>query len=409
MKRLCFSCLLGMLCWLAILSGCSQENEAKNQDWLAADWGQVEAAAKGTTVRWYMWGGDHKINRWGDTYVAAQLKDRYDITLIRVPMDANVFVNKLLTEKSAGKKDGSIDLLWINGENFKNAKEGNLLFGPYADKLPNFTQYVEQRLVKHDFGYPVNGYETPYGWAQFVFGYDAVRTHEPPRSFAALTKWVKKHPGRFTYPQPPDFTGSAFIRQAFYAVTGGAEQYLKGFDAALFDKQAPKLWAYLNEIKPYLWQEGKAYPKDVGALDSLFERGEVDVTMSYHPLHVQNKILDGAFPSSVLSYVMAEGSIFNLHFTAIPFNAQNKPGAMVTANFLMSPEAQLSKLDPHNWGDFPAIAMDKISQDQRDKFNALDLGASTLSPEKLSASAVPEIPAAYLEKLEKGWDENVLH
>ncbi len=391
------------------VAACSDEVETSKSDWIAADWNAIENAAKGSTVRWYMWGGDHKINNWVDTYVAGQLKEKYGITLVRVPMDANVFVNKLLTEKSAGKENGSIDLLWINGENFKNAKEGALLFGPYADKLPNFTRYVERKLVTHDFGYPVNGYETPYGWAQFVFDYDSARTPEPPRSFAALSDWVRAHPGRFTYPQPPDFTGSAFIRQAFYAVTGGAEQYLNGFDQTLFDKQAPKLWAYLNELKPFLWQAGNAYPKDVSALDMLFQRGEVDVTMSYHPLHAQSKILDGSFPVSVRSYLMAEGSIFNLHFTAIPFNAANKPGAMVVANFLMSPEAQLSKQNPENWGDFPAISLEKISQLQRDAFNALDLGTPTLKTEELGAAAVPEIPAAYLEALEKGWDKNILH
>ncbi|MBU1247137.1 MAG: ABC transporter substrate-binding protein, partial [Proteobacteria bacterium] len=310
-------------------------------------------------------------------------------------------------ERQAGLDKGSIDLLWVNGENFKKLKITSALFGPYADRTPNFQKYVNQKLAESDFGYPVLGYETPYGQAQFVFEYDAART-SPPADFAGLMEWVKANPGRFTYPQPPDFTGSAFLRQAFYALTGGYEQYIGGFDQTLFDATAPRLWAYLNELKPYLWQEGRAYPKSSGDLDTLFARGEVDLNMSYHPLHAQSKILDGSYPATTKSFLLTDGSIFNLHFTAIPFNAPNKAGAMVLANFLMSPEAQLSKLKPENWGDFPAIDLSRLDAAQGAEFEAVDLGAATISAGELAKYAVPEIPTEYLEALEKGWEEHVL-
>lgn len=131
--------------------------------------------------------------------------------------------------------------------------------------------------------------------------------------------------------------------------------------------------------------------------------------MSYHPMHAQSKILEGSYPESVRTFIMKEGSIFNLHFTAIPFNAPNKPGAMVVGNFLMSPEAQLSKLDPGNWGDFPALDSALLPEDMRAAMNAVDLGEPTLAPAVLGAAAVPEIPAEYVEALERGWEENVLH
>lgn len=389
------------------VAGCADSGPGET-DWLNKEYSAIEEAAKDSTVRFYMWGGSAQINQWVDTYVAEEVRNRYGITLVRVPMDASVFVNKLLTEKAAGKTSGTIDLLWINGENFKKCRQADALFGPYADKLPNFQKYVDKKLAAHDFGFPTDGYETPYGTAQFVFEYDSARQSGHPTGFADLKEWVKNNPGRFTYPQPPDFTGSAFIRQAFYAVTGGSDQYLGGWDEALFNRNAPKLWAYLNELKPYLWQEGRAYPKNVAALDTLFARGEVDINMSYHPMHAQSKILEGTYPESVRTFIMKEGSIFNLHFTAIPFNASNKPGAMVVANFLMSPEAQLSKLDPANWGDFPALDNTLLPDEMREAMQAVDLGEPTLGPDVLGAAAVPEIAAEYVEALERGWEENVL-
>ena len=52
-------------------------------------------------------------------------------------MDASVFVNRLLTEKQAGQSRGTIDLVWINGENFRTARQADLLYGPFTQLLPN--------------------------------------------------------------------------------------------------------------------------------------------------------------------------------------------------------------------------------------------------------------------------------
>lgn len=396
-KRLLSACLLLLLATPVLAL-----------DWQTMSFDQIREAAKGTTVRIYMYGGWAHVNQWMDGWVADQLKKRYEVTLERAPMDAPVFVTKMLSEKLAGRDPGSIDMVWINGENFKNAMEADLLLGPYPDKCPNYKQFVDKTWVGMDFGYPTKGHEAPWGQAQFVFEYDEAATPAPPASFAALKDWVKANPGRFTYPQPPDFTGSAFIRQVFYAVTGGHEQYMKGFDQELFDRQAPKLWAYLNEIEPYLWQEGKTYPRDSAGLDTLFSRGEVDLNMSYHPAHAQSKILEGAYPKTARTFVMEEGSIFNLHFTAIAANAPNIAGALIVSDFLMSPEAQLAKYDPNNWGDFPILDLKTLPEAQRKAFENMDLGAATLSLAELNARAVPEIPSAYVEALESGWEEHVL-
>lgn len=418
-------CVRGVACVLFVLillaGGCGTD-ESKKSDaetkTIPADhkvsaekriWEDILQKAHGTTVTFYMYGGMANVNRWIDGYVAETVKKRFDITLERVPMDAAVFVNKLLTEKAAGRDKGSIDLLWINGENFRNARKADLLYGPVTAMLPNFNAYADKMESATDFGFPVNGYEAPYGRAQFVMEYDQARTPEPPMNIAALREWVMAHPGRFTYPQPPDFTGSAFVRQIFYAVTGGYKQYMNGFDQALYDAKAPLLWQYLNDIEPYLWQKGQTYPKDPGALELLFTRGEVDLMMAYHPTHAQSQILDGTYPSSVRTFVMRDGSIYNTHFTAIPANAPNVYGAMVVMDFLMSPDAQLSKFEPENWGDFPAISLTHLSPEQAKRFTGVDLGVATLSPDVLRSVAVPEIPSEWLEALEQGWQEHILH
>lgn len=62
--------------------------------------------AKGSTVSFYGWGGDELINNWIDTVFSPQMKEKYDITIDRVPMDIDQILNKLSSEVQAGKKDG---------------------------------------------------------------------------------------------------------------------------------------------------------------------------------------------------------------------------------------------------------------------------------------------------------------
>lgn len=388
-----------------ILIGCKK---AELTDPQTLTWNEIENSTDATEVRFYMWGGSDKINRWIDEHVALEIKNKYNIKLVRVSMDASVFVNKLITEKSAGKTVGDIDLLWINGENFKNAKEAGVLYGPYLDFLPNYKAYLDPKTAMSDSGYPVDGYETPYGKAQFNYIYDNEIIADIPNNFVELKKWVKLNPGLFTYPQPPDFTGSAFIRQAFYALTGGYEQYMTGFDIDLFSKNSKILWQYLNEIEPYLWNKGVTYPKDLSIQEKLFQRGEIGFSMSFTQTEAQSKINDGIYRSSIRSHVFSDGSLTNTHFTAIPFNAPNKAAALLLSNLLISPSLQLSKIDPLNWGDFTVIAIDKLDTKAQELFNNIDFGDATVSLSKLDKTAVPEIPSEYLEALEKGWNSYVL-
>lgn len=375
----------------------------------AAEWPEILAAARNSTVRFYMWGGSDTVNRWVDGYVTQRMAELYGVRVQRVPMDAPDFINKLLTEKQAGQQSGSIDLLWINGENFKAARQGGLLWGPFAPRLPNYQRYVDAGSpdVTTDFGFPVEGYSAPWGKAQFVLIYDSARVPDPPRSFADLARWVQSHPGRFTYPAPPDFTGSAFIRMALYETTGGFRQYLGAYDQAKLTGRWQPTWDLLTGLAPHLWMQGETYPESLSKLEQLYADGEVWFSMSYDPSSASNMMLKGVWPKTTRTYLFDAGTIGNTHFTAIPFNAPNVPGAMVLADFLLSPEAQINKQDPAQWGDFIAIDPARLAAAEQTKLAALERGPATLAPAELAARRVPEIAPEYLVKLEEGWRAQV--
>ncbi|HKJ86264.1 MAG TPA: ABC transporter substrate-binding protein [Spirochaetia bacterium] len=379
--------------------------------YLEMGWDEIVAEARGSEVYWYMWGGSDAINTFVQDFVAERLAEEYDIELEMVPVtDASVFVSKVVGEKQAGlERGGSVDLVWINGENFRSMRTNDLLFGPYADMLPNL-RYVdtEDPTVANDFGFAVEGYESPYGSAQMVMVYDEARVPAPPTSIPELIDWARAHPGRLTYPAPPDFTGSAFVRHLFYHAAGGYEQLLGPFDQDLFDRVAPDAWAIMNELEPFLWREGRTYPETTTQQQNLFANSEVDFDMSYNPSGAANLVAQGRYPESTRTFVFESGTIGNTHFVAIPFNATHKPAAMVLANLLLDPAIQFEKARPSVWGDLPAVQVSRLPDVWQQRFASLPRPPSVLSDEILQSHRLPELQSTWLDAIERGWIGNVL-
>ncbi len=397
------------------LVACSQQvDDTTAQDsetLLSSDWQQIAESAAGSEVNMYMWGGNDNINRYLDEWVAPRLKKEHDLELNRVPMnDSQDIVNQLVDEKAAQKTSGSMDIIWINGENFKIAKDNELLWGSFAGQLPNFVDFIDQDALEiaNDFGEPVDGLEAPWGKAQFVFVYDENKSENPPKSMDKLAQWVEDNPGQFTYPALPDFTGSAFVRHVLYETTGGYEQYQKpANEIEDLESHLKPMWQYLNSIEPYLWRQGETYPESLAKQDQLFASGEIGMTMSYDPALAASEVLKGRFPESTRTFVLDAGTLANTHFLSIPFNSSAKAGAMVAINELLSPEAQTAKLSPENWGDLSALDLGKLSTEQQQTMNKVDLGDATLSLEELEAHRIPELSSDYIEIIEKGWLQNV--
>ena len=219
----------------------------------AASWDDTLAQARGQTVYWHAWGGDPQINAYIE-WVGDQVQERHGVDVVHVKLtDTAEAVARVVAEKTAGKTEGgAVDLIWINGENFASMKEQDLLSGPFVQDLPNFrhvdTAGKPTTLV--DFTVPTGGLEAPWGMAQFVFLYDTAAVDAPPRSMPALLEWIKAHPGRFTYPAPPDFIGSTFLKHVVAELTDRPEALQSPVDQADFAAVTAPLWAWLEEARP---------------------------------------------------------------------------------------------------------------------------------------------------------------
>ena len=353
----------------------------------ANSWEDIRKKAKGQTVYWNAWGGSEEINAY-ISWVGSRVKEDYGVTLKHVKLASTAdAVSRVLAEKAAGRTtNGSVDLIWINGENFAKMKENGLLFGPFTDNLPNFklVDFNGKPTTLLDFNLPVEGYEAPWGMAKFNFVFDSARVSETPKSIPELLQWSQMNPGRFTYPHVTDFLGSTFIMQALIELTANPEvlnRYVKS--KVEFSKVTAPLWSYLNQLHPLLWRSGNSFPSSSSVQQQMLNDSELDIALSFNPSSTSAAIANGSLPESARTFVLKKGTIGNTHFVGIPFNSGSSEGAMIVANFLMSPEAQMQKQNPDIWGDSTVLSITKLSEQHQQKFKALPLGVATLPPEKL--------------------------
>jgi putative thiamine transport system substrate-binding protein len=371
------------------------------------DWKSIEAKARGQTVYWNAWAGEKSINAYIN-WAAEQVQKRYGVNVEHVKLsDTAEAVAKVIAEKAAGRESGgTVDLIWINGPNFVALKKRGLLFGPWARKLPNYALVDEERkpTLAHDFAEPTEGYEMPWDMAQLVFYYDAARVKAPPRNVQALLAYAQANPGRLTYPDVQNFLGATFLKQLLMELAPDRGMLLKSPSDDDFAKATKGLWAYLDELNPLLWRQGKAFPANSAELRQLLADNEIDIAFSFNPAEASLAIARNELPQSVRSYVLDGGTIGNASFLAIPFNAANKEGALVLANFLLSPEAQVRKQDPAIWGGFSVVSIAKLNRSDRELFDRLKPGAASLSPSELGP-ALPEPRADWMTRIVAMWLE----
>lgn len=404
--------LLALLLAFTLLfsfNGCGQEQSGTQElDLSSAEWDEIVEAARGTTVTFYGWGGDENRNNWLNTTVADYVKEHYDIALEVVGMDINDILSKLSGEKQAGSETGSIDMIWINGENFYSAKDNGLLYGPFTGQLPNMEAYIDLQDPEtlNDFCMPIEGYEAPYAKAQMVFFNDSAVTPEAPASAEELLEFCKKYPGKVTYPALPDFTGSAFVRNIIYELCGWEQFQDMEADYDTVKAAIEPALDYLRELNPYLWNEGKTFPESSTTVDAMFADGELVMNMSYGPFSVATGIAEGTYTDTTRTFVFDNGTIGNTNYMAIAFNSPNKAGAMVVINAILSAELQLTQYEQLR--ELPVVSADKLSAEEQAAFDAVDLGKGVLSQAELLKHRLPEMPADLVPVIEEIWLNEVV-
>lgn len=365
-------------------------------------WSRTVDAARGQTVWFNAWGGSDRTNAYLQ-WAAGELQRLYGVKLEHVKLsDTAEVVKRVRAEKAAGRSEGSADLVWINGENFLTMKREGLLFGPFAESLPNFAlvDVAGKPTTRIDFSEPVDGMEAAWGMAQLTFFADAARVPQPPGSLPELLDWARRTPGRFTYPKLPQFHGTTFVKQVLVELNTDRTALYRPFTPEAFGKFTPAVWNYLDALHPLLWRGGRQFPASTTVMRQMLADGELFISLTFNPNEPANQIAARTLPAGVVAFQFRAGTLGNTHFLAIPFNARAKAGAQVVANFMQSPAAQARKADIRHWGDPTVLAVDRLPPEQRALFAE---NASAPGMVRQPAPVWPEPHASWVEPIEREW------
>lgn len=389
-----FTSLVAMLPVTASLANLAQADGA---------WSEIEAKAKGQTVYFNAWAGSEQINAY-IAWAATELRNRHGLTLEHVKItDTAEVVRRVRDEVKSGKTDGSVDLVWINGENFRAMKQEGLLFGPFAEDLPNFALVDTdgKPTTRVDFAESTEGLESPWGMAQLTFFGDGAKLGTPPSSMLELLAFATANPGRVTYPAPPDFHGTTFVKQALIETMADRSLLGVSINRDQFTAAAAPMFSFLDALHPHLWREGKQFPPSQAQVKQSLADGELLMALTFNPNEPANLVASGELPATTIAWQHAAGTIGNTHFVAIPINSQAREAAQLTANFLLSPEAQARKADLKIWGDPTVLDMAKLDANQKALFTAqADPGSVTVP-----APAIPEPHGSWVPLIEAAWLE----
>ncbi len=356
-------------------------------------WQKTLDQAAGDTVYWHAWGGDTRTNDF-ISWVGEQTDTLYGVKVQQVKLSStSEAVTQVLAEKAAAQDEqGAVDMIWINGPNFLAMKQQNLLHGPFVKNLPN-AQYLDLSAgsaATVDFTEAVNGLEVPWRLARFVFIVDSDRVENPPQSMSQMLTWAQQNPGRLTHPIVSNFMGTTFLKQALIELTPDTSVLQQEASKASFEKASAPLWAWYDAIKPFLWREGTSFPENEAIQQQMLSDGVVDIAMAFDPAAAAAGIASGLLPPSARILVPSQGSLGNISFVAIPYNASHIAAAKVVANFLLQPETQAHMQNIDVLGSFSVLDTKKLSHQHTMAFSSLptsealptlvELGPTLLEP-----------------------------
>ncbi len=303
-------------------------------------------------VYFHAWGGSDEVNqylRWS----AQQLRaEGIDLVHVKVA-DISETVALLLRENAHQQAAGAVDLLWLNGENFHALKAAGALRGELSAAVPNSVLLDPTLGWQDDFGIATDDFELPWGVGQFHL---LVRGQQPERmSPAQFLTAASSNPGRLSYPKPPEFHGTTFLKLLLLELNDHHPALYEAPKATQQEQLLAPLWAYLEQLHPLLWRAGRQFPVSAAQQQQLLAQGVLDNAVSFNPGELASAQRAQRLPTTIRPLLIGQRAITNSHYLAVPTTAANADAALQVINFMLSETAQQRKQAADGWGDTSVI------------------------------------------------------
>ncbi|KZL15429.1 hypothetical protein PsAD2_03685 [Pseudovibrio axinellae] len=393
-------------------------------EFLKGNLGWADVTAKARTegnVNFYYWGGSDLINLWVDQVAVPELAaEGIKLNPVRITATKDT-VDVVIAQLAAGRgeEQGSVDLVWVNGENFFSLQQQNALWGAFANRLPNSVNFewdeadARSLLNLRDFGVATEFQEMPFSGEQYVCSVNRayVSTDQTPATFAELKTYLEANPGKFTYVKPPHYLGNTFVQSVLYAHNPdgtGAEPYQKTFEdlgSAELARLIEPGFDYLKSIEPLLLggPSGQTrYPESSGELDNMFLNSQVHFNCKFGVFANHTGLITGAYPEQAEEMIFPRGNMIkNKNYLAIPLNSPNPAAALVAINYFSSVDSQASRLKTAGM----PVGLDvwRLNQSDKDLIEASAPPHYGITQQELDDNTAPDTNASLVDVIEATW------
>lgn len=397
-----------MLIFTLLLTACGLDPRSNDPE--VKNWELIKQSAENTEVIMAVDHSNEEAIEWLRGSFSDYLKSEYQVTLKLVEQSLTKTMSELTDEKRREVTQGQVDLILLEKNGFKEAYEKGILYGPFADKLPNIKSFIGLNAISYvaKEGIETGHYWVPYGRRQLTFIYNQDVFYETPEDVEGLKLIMEENKGTITYPDPrKSEEGLAFVL-SIVGETLDFEPFISGsLNQAEFLTAIKPGMDQLMAMKPMLKDAGLVYPLSLQAVDDLFINGGLSVSYTMDMNYVTNKLREYEYPEGASTFVIPKGVATFYEGATIAYNSVNKSGAMVVLNALLSPEMQASKCDPKGWGSLPVYENDMVTSEALEPFKSIKLKGTTVKAQDYIESAKPEFSPQMIAVVLAEWERRI--
>ncbi len=281
-----------------------------------------------------------------------------------------------ITAAAVLHKDPQVDV--IDGGFVQQLGSAGLLWRPTAGLLPNIKNVSKSVLAAGKGGIPYRG-------SSVLLAYNSDHVKTPPKTLDDLLAWIKANPGKFTYNVPSGGgSGYAFVQTV-------VDKYLSAADrntlALTANKDLQSKWAQgletLRGLNKYTYGQNGTYPANNAETLKDLSTGLVDMGTVWSDQFASAQKA-GTMPTNIKVVQIANPPLTGgASYLGIPSSSNNKTGARLLTNWVLSPAAQ-NLIVAGTLSGLPVIPVTMLDPTAAASFASVDI--SNLRPTYLSAN-----------------------
>lgn len=391
-----------------LITGCSVTSDIGSTTVKNKDWELLTESANNSTVIMYHDIKDEEFNIWIEKIVMPSLKTDYNILLKLKQKPLEEYYGDLKKQYDEDNK-GVFDLLLYDDSSSKTLIDSVLLYDEFTAKLPNVVamQNVEDYENMYSEGLDTSKNNVMLGRKQLIMIYDEDLFSDAPKNVNEMLDVTETMEGKLSYVDPSNELGRDFINSIFFSFMDYEEVYSMDLNKAELKIKAKDAIEYFNSLKPYIAFRDGMLPKNQDEIDEMFYNTSILFSMTYESNHASTMSKKELYPFGAKSFVFDSGTTGDAFYGVIPFNSNNKSGAIIVLNEMLSPKSQKYKYDPKKWGNLPAVDTTIMEASNAKIVNSVTMKRSDMKQEELLSKRIPEVPKVLSDMLYEIWKEEV--